>query len=150
VVRLARAARKTVATAESCTGGAVASRITDVSHSSEMFSYGWVTYANLAKMSELGVTAKLLEAHGAVSAEVAGAMAEGALERSGADIAVAVTGIAGPTGGTAEKPVGLVYFGLAVRGKATETHKRNLAQERATFKYMATQVALDLVRRALI
>jgi nicotinamide-nucleotide amidase len=150
VVRLARAAGKVVATAESCTGGRVASRITDVPHSSEMFSYGWVTYANLAKMSELGVSATLLEAHGAVSAEVASAMAEGALERSGADIAVSVTGIAGPTGGTPEKPVGLVYFGLAVRGRATESHQRHFMQERAAFKYMASQTALDLVRRALI
>jgi nicotinamide-nucleotide amidase len=150
VVRLARAARKTVATAESCTGGEVASRITDVSGSSEMFHYGWVTYANLAKMSELGVPAKLLEQHGAVSPEVARAMAEGALERSGADIAVAVTGIAGPMGGTPEKPVGLVYFGLAVKGGKTESHQRNLSQIRATFKYMAAQVALDLARRALV
>jgi nicotinamide-nucleotide amidase len=150
VVRLARAARKTVATAESCTGGLLASRITDVPHSSEMFNYGWVTYANAAKTSELGVAAKLLEAHGAVSAEVARAMAEGALERSGADVAVAVTGIAGPTGGTPEKPVGLVFFGLAARGKTTESLERNLMAERATFKSMASQIALDLVRRALV
>jgi nicotinamide-nucleotide amidase len=115
-----------------------------------MFNYGWVTYANEAKMSELGVAAKLLEEHGAVSPEVACAMAEGARERSGADIAVAVTGIAGPTGGTPEKPVGLVYFGLAVRGRPTESLQRNLMVDRATFKYMASQIALDLVRRALI
>jgi PncC family amidohydrolase len=100
-------------------------------------------------MSELGVPADLLEAHGAVSAEAAAAMAGGALERSRADIAVSVTGIAGPTGGTPEKPVGLVYFGVAVRGGKVQTHQRNFAQQRATFKYMATQVALDLVRRAL-
>ena len=150
VVRLARAAGKMVATAESCTGGEVASRITDVSHSSEMFNYGWVTYASLSKMSELGVPGQVLEEHGAVSAEVAQAMAEGALARSGADIAVSVTGIAGPTGGTPEKPVGLVYFGLAVKGGKSETHQRNLSQERTTFKYMAAQIALDLVRRALI
>jgi nicotinamide-nucleotide amidase len=149
VVRLARAARKMIATAESCTGGEVASRITDVSGSSEIFQYGWVTYANLSKMSELGVPAKLLETHGAVSAEVVRAMAEGALERSGADIAVAVTGVAGPTGGTPEKPVGLVYFGLAVKGAKTESHERHLSQVRDTFKYMAAQIALDLVRRAL-
>ncbi len=149
VVRVARAARKMVATAESCTGGEVASRITDVPHSSEMFNYGWVTYANLSKMSELGVPANLLEKHGAVSAEVAAAMAEGALARSGADIAVSVTGIAGPTGGSPEKPVGLVYFGLAVKGGKTATHERKLSAERATFKIMAAQVALDLVRRAL-
>jgi nicotinamide-nucleotide amidase len=149
VVRLARAAGKTVATAESCTGGFVASRITNVSHSSEMFRYGWVTYANEAKMSELGVSPELLEKHGAVSPEVACAMAEGARQRSGADIAVAVTGIAGPTGGTAEKPVGLVYFGLAT-AKGTETKEGNLARGRETFKYMASQIALDLIRRALI
>jgi nicotinamide-nucleotide amidase len=149
VVRLARAAHKTVATAESCTGGFVASRITNVSHSSEMFLYGWVTYANEAKMSELGVPADLLEKHGAVSAEVARAMAEGALRKSGADIAVAITGIAGPTGGSAEKPVGLVYLGLAT-AKGTHTQEANLARGRETFKYMASQIALDLVRRALI
>ena len=150
VVRLARAAKKMVATAESCTGGEVASRITDVPHSSEMFNYGWVTYANVTKMSELGVPANLLETHGAVSAEVVAAMAEGALQRSGADVAVSVTGIAGPTGGTPEKPVGLVYFGLAIKGGKTATHQRNLSVERTTFKGMAAQIALDLVRRALV
>lgn len=150
VVRLARAARKTVATAESCTGGSVASRITNVSHSSEMFRYGWVTYANEAKMTELGVSPKLLEKHGAVSAEVARAMAEGALRGSEADVAIAVTGIAGPTGGTAEKPVGLVYFGLATRDGKTQIVERTLSPVRETFKYMATQIALDLVRRALV
>ncbi|MCE0483490.1 MAG: competence/damage-inducible protein A [Methylacidiphilales bacterium] len=149
VVRLARAARKTVATAESCTGGLVASRITNVPHSSEMFRYGWVTYANEAKMTELGMAPTLLEKHGAVSAETARAMAEGALARADADIAVAITGIAGPTGGTVEKPVGLVYFGVARRQGKTETLELNLASARETFKYMASQVALDLVRRAL-
>jgi nicotinamide-nucleotide amidase len=149
VVRLARAARKTIATAESCTGGLVAGRITNVSHSSEAFRYGWVTYANEAKITELGVPPGLLEKHGAVSAEVAQAMAEGALRGSGADIAVAITGIAGPTGGSPEKPVGLVYFAIATRdGKAT-TLEKNLSPVRETFKYMASQIALDLVRRAM-
>jgi nicotinamide-nucleotide amidase len=150
VVRLARAAGKTVATAESCTGGLVASRITNVSRSSEMFRYGWVTYANAAKMTELGVPAELLEAHGAVSPEVARAMAEGALRGSGADLSVAVTGIAGPTGGTPEKPVGLVYFALARADGRIEVVERNLSNVRETFKYMASQIALDLLRRALI
>ncbi len=150
VVRLARVARKTVATADSCTGGLVANRITNVSHSSEIFRYGWVTYANEAKMTELGVPAELLEKHGAVSEEVAKAMAEGALRGSGADIAVAVTGIAGPTGGTPEKPVGLVYFGLAKKTGATQVLQKNLSPQRETFKYMASQIALDLVRRALV
>ena len=149
VVRLARAAKKTVATAESCTGGMVASRITKVSHSSEMFRYGWVTYANEAKITELGVSPELLEKHGAVSAEVAQAMAEGTLRGSGADIAVAVTGIAGPTGGSAEKPVGLVYFALAGADGRRQVVQKNLLSARETFKYMASQVALDLVRRAL-
>jgi len=150
VVRLARAARKTVATAESCTGGLVASRITNVSGSSEMFRYGWVTYANAAKMTELGVPIGLLEKQGAVSAEVAQAMAEGALKKSEADVAVAVTGIAGPTGGTPEKPVGLVYFALAARKGKTQIVERTLSPIRETFKYMASQIALDLVRRALV
>jgi len=150
VVRLARAARKSVATAESCTGGSVANRITNVSHSSEMFRYGWVTYANEAKMTELGVPVALLEKHGAVSAEVAQAMAEGALRGSGADVAVAITGIAGPTGGTPEKPVGLVYFALATKHGKTQTVERMLTAQREIFKYTASQVALDLIRRALV
>jgi nicotinamide-nucleotide amidase len=150
VVRLARAAGRTVATAESCTGGRVANRITDVSGSSEMFRYGWVTYANEAKMSQLGVSAELLEKHGAVSAEVARAMAEGASRGSRADLAVAVTGIAGPTGGTPEKPVGLVYLALAARDGKTQVVERTLSPVRESFKYMASQIALDLLRRALL
>jgi nicotinamide-nucleotide amidase len=149
VVRLARAAGKTIATAESCTGGLVAGRITNVPGSSAVFRYGWVTYANEAKTAELGVSADLLARHGAVSEEVARAMAEGALRASGADIAVAVTGIAGPDGGTTEKPVGLVWFGVARRAGKTETLQRNLSRVRATFRSMASQIALDLVRRAL-
>jgi nicotinamide-nucleotide amidase len=149
IVRLLKAAGKTVATAESCTGGAVASRITDVSGSSDVFRYGWVTYANEAKTKELGVPAELIEKHGAVSPEVAQAMAEGALERSGADVAIALTGIAGPTGGTPEKPVGLIYFGLAAKGKPTQVTQKNLSPRRDVFKYQASQIALDLVRLAI-
>jgi nicotinamide-nucleotide amidase len=150
VVRIARERGKTIATAESCTGGMVASRITNVPGSSAVFRYGWVTYADEAKTGELGVPAELLAAHGAVSEEVARAMAEGALAASGAEVAVAVTGIAGPDGGTPGKPVGLVWFGLARRGGKTEALPRNLSPVRATFRNMATQVALDLVRRALV
>jgi nicotinamide-nucleotide amidase len=149
VVRLARAAGKTVATAESCTGGLVASRITNVSGSSGMFRYGWVTYANEAKTKALGVPIELLEQHGAVSAPVAEAMARGALRESGADIAVAVTGIAGPNGGTAEKPVGLVYLAIAERNGTGQVVERTLSKVRSTFKMMASQVALDLIRRSL-
>jgi nicotinamide-nucleotide amidase len=150
VVRLARAAGKTVATAESCTGGLVASRITNVSGSSEAFRYGWVTYANEAKTRELGVPAALLEQHGAVSPEVARAMAEGALRASGADVAVAITGIAGPTGGSEAKPVGLAYFGIAAKEQSTQSKEAKLSNKRESFKYMASQIALDLLRRALL
>lgn len=104
-----------VATAESCTGGWVAKAITDISGSSVVFGYGIVSYANGAKESIIGVKNKTLEKHGAVSAEVVEEMAQGTLRLSGADIAVAVSGVAGPTGGTPEKPVGTVWFGWAVR-----------------------------------
>jgi nicotinamide-nucleotide amidase len=149
VVRLARAAGKTVATAESCTGGLVASRLTQVPGSSEVFRFGWVTYAEEAKAKELGVPQDLLAKHGAVSPEVAVAMAEGALQASGADVAVAVTGVAGPqpAGG---KPVGQVYISVAARGGETKTVERTLSQVRDTFRNLATQIALDLVRRALL
>jgi nicotinamide-nucleotide amidase len=150
VVRLARAVGKTVTTAESCTGGMVANRITNVSHSSEAFRYGWVTYANEAKMTELGVPPELLEKHGAVSAEVARAMAEGALRGSGSDFAVAITGIAGPTGGTPEKPLGLVFFAVAGTDGKTQVVEKNLSSVRETFKSMASQIALDLLRRKLM
>jgi nicotinamide-nucleotide amidase len=149
VVRQARTKGKTIATAESCTGGMVAARITNVPGSSEVFRYGWVTYADEAKTAELGVPAELLARHGAVSEEAARAMAEGARRASGADVAVAVTGIAGPDGGTDAKPVGLVWFAVARRGGVTETVSKNLSPVRATFRNMATQIALDLVRRAV-
>jgi nicotinamide-nucleotide amidase len=108
-------AGKAVATAESCTGGWVAKAITDIPGSSVVFGYGIVCYANGAKESIIGVQNKTLEKHGAVSAEVVEEMAEGTLRLSGADIAVAVSGVAGPSGGTPEKPVGMVWFGWAVR-----------------------------------
>jgi PncC family amidohydrolase len=98
----------------------------------------------------LGVPPALLEKFGAVSAEVAAAMAQGALRESGADIAVSVTGIAGPGGGTEEKPVGLVWFGVARKGGEVKTQQENLSQVRDTFREMAAQIALDLVRRALL
>jgi nicotinamide-nucleotide amidase len=149
VVRRAREAGKTIATAESCTGGLVAARLTNVPGSSAVFRFGWVTYADKAKTAELGVPVEVLAKHGAVSEQVARAMAEGALRASGADLAVAVTGIAGPDGGTVEKPVGLVWFGLARRDGETHAVSRNLSRTRATFRTMATQTALELVRRAL-
>ena len=113
-----------VATAESCTGGMIISWLTDIPGSSSMVDRGFVTYSNEAKMEMLGVSADTLEAHGAVSRETAAEMANGALEHSRAGITLAVTGIAGPDGGSEEKPVGLVWFGLAMTGRPTVTEKR--------------------------
>jgi nicotinamide-nucleotide amidase len=112
-----RAKRLTLATAESCTGGLIAAILTEVPGSSDVFEGGFVTYSNAAKTEQLGVPAQLMEEHGAVSEPVARVMAAGALERSGADLSVAVTGVAGPGGGTAAKPVGLVHLGAARRGR---------------------------------
>lgn len=111
-------------TAESCTGGLIIAAMTDIPGSSSMVDRGFVTYSNEAKMDMLGVSATTLDAHGAVSSETAYEMAKGALERSRAGIALAVTGIAGPDGGSAEKPVGLAWFGLALTGKPVVTEKR--------------------------
>lgn len=112
------------ATAESCTGGLIIAAMTDIPGSSSMVDRGFVTYSNQAKMDMLGVNAATLDAHGAVSTETAFEMAEGALARSRAAIALAVTGIAGPDGGSVDKPVGLVWFGLALKGRPTITEKR--------------------------
>ncbi len=113
-----------MATAESCTGGLIAAGCTDLSGSSNWFERGFVTYSNAAKTELLGVPAALIAAHGAVSEPVVRAMAEGAVARSRAQVAVAVTGVAGPTGGSADKPVGTVWFGFALPGQlVTETRR---------------------------
>lgn len=112
LIDLLKAQGKTITTVESCTGGLISAAITGVSGSSEVFETGFVTYSNAAKTALVGVPEALLQAHGAVSIEVAAAMAEGALKAAGAYMALSVTGIAGPTGGSAEKPVGMVCFGL--------------------------------------
>lgn len=113
-----------VATAESCTGGMIISLLTDIPGSSSMVDRGFVTYSNDAKMDMLGVSPETLDRHGAVSAETAYEMAQGALGNSRAGIALAVTGIAGPDGGSQEKPVGLVWFGLAMTGKPVVTERQ--------------------------
>jgi nicotinamide-nucleotide amidase len=115
------AASKAVATAESCSGGWVAKAITDIPGSSLVFHYGIVSYSNGAKESLLGVNIETLEQHGAVSEAVVAEMAEGALHLSGADVAVAVSGVAGPDGGSKDKPVGMVWFAWAVRDGSKET-----------------------------
>jgi nicotinamide-nucleotide amidase len=112
------------ATAESCTGGMIISLLTDIPGSSSMVDRGFVTYSNEAKAEMLGVSTATLEKHGAVSAETAHEMAAGALKNSRAGVALAVTGIAGPDGGSAEKPVGLVWFGIALKGRPVATEKR--------------------------
>ncbi len=138
----------TLGTAESCTGGLVASRLTSVAGSSDVFLGSVVAYDNSIKEALLGVPADLLAAHGAVSAEVAQAMAEGARERLGVDVALSVTGIAGPGGGTPEKPVGLVFFHVV--GPAGETSLRfEIPGEREWIRARAAVVALHLVRRML-
>lgn len=148
IERLA-AAGQTVATAESCTGGLIASTLTDVSGSSDVFHRGYVTYANEAKTELLGVPESMLAEHGAVSEPVARAMAEGCLKNSRADHAIAVTGIAGPTGGSEEKPIGTVYIAVTSRGGETVVRHECFTSDRVSFKQRTTRAALDLLRRRL-
>jgi nicotinamide-nucleotide amidase len=149
VVERLTALGKTIATAESCTGGFVANQLTNVAGSSKVFLAGYVPYANSAKTSALGVDAAWIETHGAVSEPVARQMAEGALEKSGATFALATTGIAGPDGGTAEKPVGTVFVALAARGAKTLVQHHKFPTDRETFKNLVSQTALDLLLRRL-
>lgn len=148
VVALMAAKGLRLATAESCTGGFLAHRVTNVPGASAVLLAGWVAYANEAKTAALGVPAEIWRAHGAVSAETARAMAEGARERAGADYALSTTGIAGPGGGTPEKPVGTVFIGLSGPGGTRVLRRRN-DYDRETFKLVSTQQALDLLRRAV-
>ena len=131
-----------IATAESCTGGLIAAACTAVAGSSDWFERGFVTYSNEAKAELLGVPAALIATFGAVSAEVAGAMAEGALAHSHAQLAVAVTGIAGPGGGSATKPVGTVWVALAQAGGAASAELLRLAGDRATVREQTVRDAL--------
>jgi nicotinamide-nucleotide amidase len=150
VVRLLTKKNLTLTTAESCTGGLISSRVTDVPGSSAVFTHGFVTYANEAKISLLGVSPTNIECHGAVSEAVALQMATGALEASGADIAVAVTGIAGPDGGTPEKPVGTAWIGLAAKDTEATAFKVYHPRNRHDFKLAVSQAALEAVRRTLV
>lgn len=148
VVRLLAGQQKTLALAESCTGGALANLITNVPGASAVFWGGYVTYSNESKQINLGVPAETLAAHGAVSEPVARAMAAGARTRSGADFALAITGIAGPDGGTREKPTGTVFLALA-GAFGTEVRHRVNAYERAAFKQVTAQQALEMLRQHL-
>jgi nicotinamide-nucleotide amidase len=141
---------KTLAVAESCTGGLVGEMLTRVPGASDYLLLDAVVYSNHAKERVLGVNEEVLRAHGAVSAETAAAMAEGALRVAGADIAVSITGIAGPGGGSEDKPVGTVFFGLARKGEPTITRHRKLPWERARVQTLSAYIALELVRRSVL
>ena len=141
--------RLTLATAESCTGGLVGHRLTEVSGSSDYFLGGVVAYSNNLKTSLLSVPPDLLKKHGAVSSKVAAAMARGVCQRTGSTVGLAVTGIAGPTGGTARKPVGLVYIALKTP-EGVKVVRHNLSGDRATVKFKASQAALNTLRLYLL
>lgn len=149
VVQLLASRRQSLAVAESCTGGRIASRVTDVPGASEVFWGGFITYSNALKERLLGVPNQTLAAHGAVSEATARAMAEGARACAQADYALAVTGIAGPGGGTLEKPVGTVFVALAGPDGTEVRHFLN-AFDRETFKHLASQQALEMLRRRLL
>jgi len=142
-----RAKNLSLGTAESCTGGMVAARLTSVPGSSDVFTGAIVSYADAVKVHELGVPAELIRTHGAVSPEVARAMAHGARDRLGVDVAVGVTGVAGPGGGTPEKPVGLVYVHAAGPGGAERPGELNFPGDRATIRMRAAVTALHVVRK---
>lgn len=137
-----------LATAESCTGGMVAAALTDIAGSSDVVERGFVTYSNEAKSELLGVPPALIAAHGAVSAEVAAAMAEGALAHAPVDLSVAITGVAGPGGGTATKPVGLVWLACSRRGGQIVTETHTFSGDRAAVRVAATRRALELLLAA--
>lgn len=140
-----RARGRHVATAESCTGGLIAATLTAVPGSSDVVDRGFVTYSNEAKTEMLGVDPALIEAHGAVSQRVAQAMAEGALTHSNADVSIAVTGVAGPGGGSAEKPVGTVWFGRAARNAPVHTERHVFPGDRAAVRAATVVRALELL-----
>ena len=138
-----------LASAESCTGGLIAAACTSLAGSSDWFERGWVSYSNAAKTDLLGVPASLIDAHGAVSAEVVRAMAEGALAHSSAQVAVAVTGIAGPAGATPGKPVGTVWLAIAIRGGTTQIERLQLHGDRASVRRDTVANALRLLNAVL-
>ncbi|MHC4926833.1 MAG: competence/damage-inducible protein A [Planctomycetota bacterium] len=146
---LLRSRGKTIALAESCTGGWVGQMLTDIPGASEYFSAGWITYSNDAKIEQLGVPRELIEQHGAVSEPVAQAMAQQAAAKSGADIAIGITGIAGPGGGTGEKPVGLVYISLCFKGDSQVHEFRFPATNRWFIRKRTAFAALNLARLQL-
>ncbi|MDZ4740460.1 MAG: CinA family protein [Alphaproteobacteria bacterium] len=150
VLDLARTQNLKLVTAESCTGGLVGAVLTQIAGSSDVFERGFVTYSNQAKMQMLGVAGDILSTFGAVSEATARAMAEGALAHSPADVSVAITGVAGPGGGSADKPVGLVHFAAARRGQATLAEEQRFGEiSRDAVRIASVEVALKLLLRAM-
>lgn len=149
VVRLMTEQGSTIAVAESCTGGLLANRLTNVPGASTVFVAGYVTYSNEAKSDVLHVPPELIEREGAVSKAVAAAMAEGARSRAGATFGIGITGIAGPTGGTDDKPLGTVFIALAANGERTVVLRERFPSDRVTFKQLTTQTALEMLRRLI-
>jgi nicotinamide-nucleotide amidase len=148
IIAMLRAKSWYLATAESCTGGLVAAAITDIAGSSDVFDRGFVTYSNIAKTEMLGVPSDIIEKHGAVSAIVAGMMAKGALAHSKSQVAVAVTGIAGPGGGSVLKPVGLVHFACATRNDTLYFERRFGDLGRVEIRQQSVKQALALIAQA--
>ena len=138
----------TLTTAESCTGGMIAAAITDISGASAVFDRGFITYSNEAKTQMLGVPAKLISQYGAVSEQVAAAMAKGAIENSNATLAISTTGIAGPLGGTDEKPVGTVWIGLCHKGKQANATHHHFKGDRMAVREQTVQMALRILHDA--
>ena len=149
LLHLCRTAGQMIVTAESCTGGLIAGCLTEIPGSSDVVERGYVCYSNAAKTEQLGVEAELIDRHGAVSAEVADAMANGALQRSLATLAVSVTGIAGPEGGTPNKPVGLVYLGMALKSGKSSVVRHVFEGDRRTVREATIEKALDLMLQRL-
>lgn len=149
-VRISTEKNLRLATAESCTGGLIAATITEITGCSSAFERGFVTYSNQAKIDCLGVPAAILETHGAVSEATARAMAEGALAHSRADVAVAVTGVAGPDGGTPDKPVGLVHLAAARHGRPTLHRIERFPGDRAEVRAATARTAFEMLLDILV
>lgn len=147
ILNLYRSHNLMIATAESCTGGLIAASLTEIAGSSQVVDRGFVTYSNEAKNEVIGVDMSLIEVHGAVSSQVATAMATGALAQSRADVAVAVTGIAGPGGGTTEKPVGLVFIGAARLGQPPLTERHVFGGDRSQVRHETVLAAFNLLEQ---
>jgi len=139
----------TLAVAESCTGGALCQALTDIPGSSDWFDRGFITYSNQAKVEMLGVSSALLEQYGAVSFETARAMVEGVHDHSQAELAIAITGIAGPDGGTAQKPVGTVFFGTGQKGQAVKIDKRRFKGDREEVRARSVEFVLKALLKTL-